>query len=139
MKKIKKIILSICTLACVIGAGTGIAYAQRSETYGMKTGHSYLVPIQAWTKDNNGKDALASSNLNSALQSCSNDAIVTPEESGKYQVTIQANNYDKMVTFQIYKQGMWKADTSTSDFKCASYGLDDYPFREKMIETGWLV
>ena len=138
MKKIKKIILSICTLACVIGAGTGIAYAQRSETYGMKTGHSYLVPIQAWTKDNNGKDALASSNLNSALQSCSNDAIVTPEESGKYQVTIQANNYDKMVTFQIYKQGMWKADTSTSDFKCASYGLDDYPFREKMIETGWL-
>ena len=126
------------TLLCVVSAGAGIAYAQRSETYEMKTGHSYLVPIQAWMKDNNGKDALASSNLNSALQSCSNDAIVTPEESGKYQVTIQANNYDKMVTFQIYKQGMLKADTSTSDFKCASYGLDDYPFREKMIETGWL-
>lgn len=51
MKKIKKIILSILTLACVSGIGAGIAYAQQNETYGMKTDHDYLVPIKAWGKN----------------------------------------------------------------------------------------
>lgn len=36
------------TLACVSGTGAGIAYAQQSETYGMKTNHNYLVSIKAW-------------------------------------------------------------------------------------------
>ena len=122
------------TLLCVVSAGAGIAYAQRSETYDMKTGHSYVVPIKNYSED--GTETKA--NLWTALHSVSNCAIVTPEESGKYKVMIQANNYDKMVTFQIYKQGTIKKGTSASEIKAASYGLDDYPYREKMIETGWL-
>ena len=122
------------TLLCVVSAGAGIAYAQRSETYDMKTGHSYVVPIKNYSED--GTETKA--NLRTALYSVSNCAIITPEESGKYKVMIQANNYDKMVTFQIYKQGTIKKGTSTSEIKAASYGLDDYPYREKMIETGWL-
>lgn len=122
------------TLLCVVSAGAGIAYAQRSETYDMKTGHSYVVPIKNYSGD--GTETKA--NLRTALHSVSNCAIVTPEESGKYKVMIQANNYDKMVTFQIYKQGTIKKGTSASEIKAASYGLDDYPYREKMIETGWL-
>ena len=109
-------------------------FAQRSETYDMKTGHSYVVPIKNYSED--GTETKA--NLRTALYSVSNCAIITPEESGKYKVMIQANNYDKMVTFQIYKQGTIKKGTSTSEIKAASYGLDDYPYREKMIETGWL-
>ena len=122
------------TLLCVVSAGAGIAYAQRSETYDMKTGHSYVVPIKNYSED--GTETKA--NLQTALHYGSNCAIVTPEESGKYKVMIQANNYDKMVTFQIYKQGTFKDDTALADIKCASYGLDEYPYRDKMIETGWL-
>lgn len=91
-EKDKKIILSILTLACVSGTGAGIAYAQQSETYGMKTNHNYLVSIKAWGKNSESKRTVMS-----ALHSCSNNAIVMPEESGKYKVTIQANNYDKMI------------------------------------------
>lgn len=134
MKKVYKIILSMLTLLCVVIAGAGIAYAQRSETYDMKTGHSYVIPIKDYDVD--GTETKA--NVRTALHSVSNCAIVTPEESGKYKVMIQANNYDKMVTFQIYKQGTIKKGTSVSEIKAASYGLDNYPYREKMIETGWL-
>ena len=94
------------TLLCVVSAGAGIAYAQRSETYDMKTGHSYVVPIKNYSED--GTETKA--NLRTALYSVSNCAIITPEESGKYKVMIQANNYDKMVTFQIYKQGTIKKE-----------------------------
>lgn len=84
------------TLLCVVSAGAGIAYAQRSETYDMKTGHSYVVPIKNYSED--GTETKA--NLQTALHYGSNCAIVTPEESGKYKVMIQANNYDKMVHFK---------------------------------------
>ena len=101
-KAAKKLLTFVMAAAMLIGSVPISAFAlQTSDTpksYDMQVGKSYIVPIKAWTKDDNGKDVLASSNFNSALKSCSNDAIVIPEESGKYQVTIQANNYDKMVT-----------------------------------------
>ena len=136
-KAAKKLLTFVMAIAMLIGSVPISAFAlQTSDTpksYDMQVGKSYIVPIKAW-----GTDGEARQNVRSALFYGSNNAIVTPEESGKYKVTIQANNYDKMVAFQIYKQGTFKDDTALADIKCASYGLDDYPYRDKMIETGWL-
>ena len=135
IKRIATLMLSIMmVLTSVPISSFATDKSDLSLTYGMKTGHSYVVPIKNYSQD--GTETNVS--LRTALYSISNCAIVTPEESGKYKVMIQANNYDKMVTFQIYKQGTIKKGTSTSEIKAASYGLDDYPYREKMIETGWL-
>lgn len=134
----KRVLLGVLGALLLVSAGTGAVYAmygKSTQTVKMETGHSYIVPIQSWGYYLDDY-RLSNKNTITDLFFISHDAIVTPEESGKYKVTIQVENYEQMVTYQIFKQGSFAKKTNKSDVKCGSVGLDGYKHKEKMQELG---
>lgn len=144
MKIKNRILASVLSFLIIIAtAFSGVTTAKAAEgdtnADGLKVGKSYLMPINIWHTDSeDGTTSLMGDNARSVKNNIAYDAIVVPEKSGKYKVTLEINNYNKVYTYQIYKQGTLPDNTLTKKINCATYGLDDYPAREEMVTKGWI-